>query len=903
MTAGEGPQLLTTKVRPPRSPPGLIDRPRLLQFIDQAQTKRLTVVRGGAGFGKTSLLLAFANRLGESDHMVAWLSLDPDDNDAARFLRYVAQALQRAGVSCAAVFRLISDMSLVAPATIVASLVNELAETDEDIFLMIDDYHTVGGGEVQAIMAYLLRYAPSQLHFVLATRIEPALPLAALRAQNQLLEIDADALRFDADETRRVLEHERIAVVPADAKAVRDKTEGWPALLRILISTLKPGQDLARRLERISGIDRPIGAYLAEMLDGLPADLVASMMRTAIVDRFSASLAQAVTGAKSGEELLETLGSRQLLLAPLDQEGRWVRYHPLLAEYLSERLERELADEIPWLHRRAYRWYAAQGLWTEAVRHSIAAGDTDQALGWIKNCAMDLVKQGDLLTLMDWQRLFPMEIMRSQLEVRLALAWGMALAMRFDEALALATELEDDMPAESAAKAELVSSECATIRSVALALKDDSEAALAIAEDCLRRSSDPWTANVASNVARLGRLKAGDLEGFYSIPWIPYSDEENRRNLFASVYRRCLLGIAEAQQLRLGTAERHYVEGMQLAEGQTGVNSIAAALPASLLAEIRYQQGRLDEADALVLDRVPLIYGAAMLECVLRAGLVLSRIAEWRGNLERAYALLEQIERLGSDRHWDRLVAAALAERVRMCLAEDRIVEGGACLDRLDQLASRNESRGRSARSQIRNYARLARAQLTLAKQRPKDCAAQLSPLLTEAEEAQDHYFALRVTLQMAIASASAHETAQATTMFRRVVSKAALAGISQTILEQGPSIGPLLVGLRDNLQRSAESPDLQLYLQNLLSRWRGRFQSASPVASGPSTVGSLSARERRILEIIGEGKSNKEIARVLDITPETVKSHVKNIFVKLAVEKRAQAVVRAQSIGLVRTY
>jgi LuxR family transcriptional regulator, maltose regulon positive regulatory protein len=135
------------------------------------------------------------------------------------------------------------------------------------------------------------------------------------------------------------------------------------------------------------------------------------------------------------------------------------------------------------------------------------------------------------------------------------------------------------------------------------------------------------------------------------------------------------------------------------------------------------------------------------------------------------------------------------------------------------------------------------------------------------------------------------------------VVSKAALAGISQTILEQGPSIGSLLLGLRDYLQRTAESSDLQLYLQDLISRWGGRFQSASPAASGSSTVASLSARERRILEIIGEGKSNKEIARVLDITPETVKSHVKNIFVKLAVEKRAQAVVRAQSIGLVRTY
>jgi LuxR family maltose regulon positive regulatory protein len=903
MNAGERVELLTTKVRPPRAPSGLIERPRLLAVIDQAQDKRLTVIKGGAGFGKTTLALTLANRLGETRHVVAWLSLEADDNDAGRFLRYVVQALVRAGVSCPALLRLLSDLSLVAPATIVASLVNELAETDEDIFLILDDYHVIADGEVTAIVATLLRHAPSQLHLVLTSRIEPALPLAGLRAQNQLLEIDADVLRFDADETRRFLEQETIAVVPADAKAVRDKTEGWPALLRIFVSTLKPEQNFARRLERLSATERPIGAYLAEMLDGLPRDLAAAVMRTAIVDRFSASLCQAITGVKSGEALLETMWSRQLLLSPADQEGKWFRYHPLLAEYLSDRLARELGEEIPWLHRRAYRWYAGQGLWTESVRHAIAAGDTDQALHWIKNCAMDLVKQGDLLTLMDWQRLFPTEIMRAQLEVRLALAWGLALAMRLDEALVLATELEEDAGAEAAAKAKQITIECAAIRSVAIALKDDSQASLAIAEDCLGRSNDPWTANVASNVARFGHLKTGDLKSFYAIAWIPYSAEEERLNLFASVYRRCLLGIAEAQQLRFGTAERHYVEGMRLAETHVGANSISAALPASLLGQIRYEQGRFDEADGLILDRLPLITGVAMLECVLTAGLVLARIAEWRGNLERAYALLERIERLGQGRGWHRLVAGAFAERIRLCLAEGRIAEAAACLDRLEELARQHEPAARCAWSQIRNYLALARAQLAVAQQRPKEAVTQMTPLLREAEAAQDHHFALRVRVQLAIAAAAANEPAQALTLLHGVVSTAAPAGVSQMILEQGAAVGPLLLGLADQLQGRAGPPELLAFVQDLVARWRGRFRSATPVTAATNAVAALSAREHRILEIIGEGKSNKEIARVLDITPETVKSHVKNIFGKLAVEKRAQAVARAQSLGLVRTY
>jgi LuxR family maltose regulon positive regulatory protein len=167
------------------------------------------------------------------------------------------------------------------------------------------------------------------------------------------------------------------------------------------------------------------------------------------------------------------------------------------------------------LHRHAYRWYASHGLWTEAVQHAIAADDTEQAVSWIENCAMALVKRGDLLTLLGWQRLFPTDLMRGQLKVRLAIAWGMALAMRFEEALQAVAKIERDVAEESLPEAEAFRCECQTITATAVALKDDSQNALSLAEACLEHSVDPWTANVASNVARFGHWKAGNLKGFY----------------------------------------------------------------------------------------------------------------------------------------------------------------------------------------------------------------------------------------------------------------------------------------------------------------------------------------------------------------------------------------------------
>ena len=678
MRAGKHPQAIATKVLPPRCV-GLIERPRLLELV-----KPLSVIKAPAGFGKTSLAVAWADRLLQSGNSVAWFSIDANDNEPTQFLFYVSHALHRAydGAGRLAI-DLIQETSLIRPHAIISTLINDLAEIDEEVCLFLEDYHWVSDPAIHDAVEFLLRHTPSHFHLVLVTRTEPPLPLAGLRAQNQLLEIDSWALRFDQEETRRFLEHEGLGPVnPAELRLLHERTEGWPAALRIVASTSsQSGQNFGQYVRQLSGTLRPIGAYLAEMVDGLLSDIAMFMLRTAVLDRFSAPLCQAVTQDRSGQEFLKSIASRQLLLVPLDHDGRWYRYHTLMTAYLRQRLEAELGgEEIATLHHRASHWYASQELWTEAVQHAIAAGDKKQAADWIKNCAMALVKKGDMLTLLGWQRLFPMA--RSPTELKLAIAWGMGLAIRLEETLELLRQIESDIGEESSPESAAIACECATIRSVVIALKDDSEDALSLAEDCLSRSNDPWTANVASNVVRYGYLKAGDLDKFYATPWIPYSLDEDRRNLFASVYRRCLQGLAEIQQLHLSVAEGYFLDAVALAEQHVGPNSAAAALPLSLLAQIRYEQGRIDEAEGIVFDRLPILRATAMLDCVLSTYFVLVRLAGLRRNPSRAYSLLEQAENLGLTRRWGQLVAVALLERVRLSCLEGKISESAAYLDR-----------------------------------------------------------------------------------------------------------------------------------------------------------------------------------------------------------------------------
>jgi LuxR family maltose regulon positive regulatory protein len=635
------------------------------------------------------------------------------------------------------------------------------------------------------------------------------------------------------------------------------------------------------------------------MLDTLPVEMVDFMLRTAILDRLSGPLCEAVTGLSASRTILTSLAERQMLLTPLDNDGVWFRYHTLLAEYLRQRLEADRGIEVPELHGRAALWYASHELWTEAVQHAITAGASDRAIGWINNCAMALIKRGDLFTLLEWQRQFPEELMRGQCEVRLAIAWGLSLALRFDEALTLATDIERDIVAKGPPHGDLLH-ECQAIRSVAIALKDDSEAALPLAQDCVNRSSDPWTANVASNVVRFSHMKAGNPKQFHATPWIPYSVEEDRRNVFASVYRHCLNGLAEERQIRLAAADEHYREGLRIAEQDVGPNSIVAALPASLVARIKYEQGQLDEAEAWVIDRLPLINSGTMLDCVWSSYFVIARVAAARMNFERARTLLERAENLGVTRDWGRLSAGVIAEQARLHLKDGRLDEAAACVDRLERLASKYPAPRPCAWSEIQWHARLARADLLAQQARPDEAIAILHQLQREAEAMQHRQFLICIAIRLSAVQLSAGKVAEAVSRFRRVLAACAAAGLYQTVVDEGPIISELLRTAQEGWNLKT---DLIPYVDRLVAGLqRGGQDRVAPTTAGTRILSALSPRETDILTLIAEGLSNKEIARSLYIGPETVKSHLKSVFTKLGVERRAQAVSRAQTLGLVTT-
>ena len=898
------PLLLATKIVPPRLPVGLIDRPRLVRFAADAENKRLTVIKAPAGFGKTSLALTWLQPLRARGVSVAWLSIDAEDDEPVRFVYHLARALRHAcGNLGESAIGLAAAASLTPAQSIISALINEFVAVGDEVCIFLDDYHLISLPAVHDALWFLIENMPSNVHVVLCTRIAPPLPLARLRAGNGLLELDVSMLRFDFEETRCFIEHECPGrLQPASIKALFARTEGWAAALRITASVLsrdssKPHTEAAPP----SGALYPFAAYLGDIVERLPSPMVEFMLRTSILDRLTAPLCEAITGVKSSQAMLESIAARHLLLEPMDTEGKWFRFHHLMGEYLHQRLQTHHEDEVAHLHRRACQWYSKNALWTDAVKHAISAGDIEDAVSLIGHCAMTLVTKGDLLTLLGWQRQLPARLMRSQVKVTLAIAWGMALAMRFDEVLPLLDSIEREA-ASTSADPECIHWECLAIRAVVAAFQDDAYRALALAERCLERpSTDMWTINVASYVARFGHWKAGNLEAHYAVPWIPYVSEEDPRNVFASVYRLCMLGHVEMQQLHFPLAERYFLESMRLAEHHAGPKSIAVALVAPMIGQLRYEQGRLDEAEALAADLMSVVDAAVFLDSALIAYWLLVRIAVARSNIVQAHALLDRAQKLSYARQWDRMNAAVLMERTRLCLVEGRVAEATASVAQLDRLAASAQAAGSSAAPDIATYWGLAAAYLAMAQGRAQDGADALNAALQTLERQRASYFALRLRVVLAVVWMTADERALAVEAFMEVLKAGAPVGLYQTIVEKGPCIVPLLQAVRDEMRVTQQSKELVAYVDHLLDSSRALYEPVEKTDRNAERE-PLSMRERDIVQLIARGQSNKEIARTLGIAPETVKSHVKSVFVKLAVEKRAQAVARAQSLGLVES-
>ena len=457
--------LLQTKlhVPPVRSDPStglrarLVLRPRLVERLERGRNLKLTLISAPAGFGKTTLVAEWVRRLSEAGTAdgIAWLSLDEDDNDLARFLVYVVATLSEIEATIGK--GVLNQLRTSPPPAeeILTFLINVIATMPGPIILVLDDYHLIGDQAIHDALAFLLARLPRQMHLVIATREDPPLSLARLRARGQLTELRAMDLRFTPSEAAEFLNQVMgLALSAKDIAALEARTEGWIAGLQLAALALqgtistRGQQDVSGFIQSFTGSHRFVLDYLVEeVLERQPENIQTFLLQTAILDRLTAPLCDAVSGQDNGQETLESLDRANLFIVPLDNERRWYRFHHLFADLLNQRLRQAQPELIPSLHQRASEWYEQNDLADEAIEHALQAGDRARAASLMEVQSDAAWRRGEHAKLRHWLDALPLEAVRAQPRLCVYHTWYLFAGGRQDEAEAALRACEEAMDA------------------------------------------------------------------------------------------------------------------------------------------------------------------------------------------------------------------------------------------------------------------------------------------------------------------------------------------------------------------------------------------------------------------------------------------------------------------------
>lgn len=904
--------ILQTKLFKPAPRPSLIARQHLIDRLNEGLghgaegfAARLTLVSAPAGFGKTTLVIAWLAQLatveaGAVGSEVAWLSLDEGDNDVVRFLLYLIAALQTVApaVGQAAKGVLLSPQPP-PPERALTILLNDVSECGAPLVLVLDDYHVITNMTVHRALIYLLEHMPPFLHLLLNTRRDPPLPLSRLRARSQMTELRAADLRFTPDEVQQFFEKVMgVTLSEEEVAALDQRTEGWAVGLQMAGLSMQGREDLPALIAAYTGTHRFILDYLTdEVLEQRPKGTRNFLLQTSILDRFCGRLCEAVTGQPGGQAVLEQLEHDNLFLIPLDEERIWYRYHHLFAEVLRNRLQAAIASPgervatETELYGRASAWFEEEGLIDEAVRHALAAQDVESAAALVERYSVVMFQRSEILTSRAWLERLPQELVQSRPRLILAQAWAMLLGGHghgleqwLSAPQARAALAAPDLPADIQGEVALLQATHARYR------RDDAlSLALALQAQELLANDDRGLLAGASFTIAAAHLHQGDVATASRIFTETAALGETRGGPYMALAALQELCEIQMRQGHLGDVSLTCQE-MARMSGRWGWQLMpAAGMAHTYVGEVLYQRNELEEA-ARELSRGTTLLRGSTEQVVLAMGYVtLCQIQMARGDFQGALVTIEQGEEWLTEMHLGDRGAGTL-----LALGKCRLRLGQGQLNAAAQWFA--ACRWENEETNTGYMQRVGLVRLRLAEnwrypqeQFPIEVVEMLDRLISLKESGQWFGQVIELLILQALVSQAQGDFSGALSILEGVLGLAEPEGYVRVFVDEGEPMADLL-------HRARRQGIFRDYVETLLDAY---------VAEEPATAKQdllpdpLSERELEVLRLAATGATNKDIGEALFIALPTVKKHMGHILVKLDTQNRVEAIARARELDL----
>ncbi len=879
--------ILATKLHIPPSTSNVVYRSRLFQVLNRGLEHKLILVSAPAGFGKTTVITSWFETL---DCAVAWLSLEEADNVPSRFLLYLIAALQSIEPGIGQYVMPILQSPQQPPLeNILTLLLNDISLLEQNIILVLDDYHSIDMPEIDKALTFLLDHLPYHMTLIITTREDPQLPLAKYRARAELSELRAKDLRFTGDEMSIFLNQRMGLDLSSDAiAALENRTEGWIASLQMAAISLQGQDDKTRFVEAFTGSHRYIMDYLVEeVLQQQSAETRNFLLKTAILTRLNADLCDAVSETQGSQPVLEQLEKRNLFIAPLDNIRRWYRYHHLFADALQARLKRESPDDFMSSHQGAARWYEENAYPLEAIRHAFIATDYQLAarvleLIWSE---MDLSYQS--ARWFKWAKQLPEDLILIRPVMCLAYAWAFINQGDFqagEHYLQLAENQLDselnDIVIHDVQQWEMLPAAIISARAYLAMATGQIDRTIYYAKESLALATDP---------AQTSHRQASALLGFAS--WakgdLQEADKALERYLSGVNYSEsgiiAYIGDLRIQLGQLHDAHRIYQESLKRLDDfpSPGVEELYRGL-----AEFYLETGNLDEAKQYLDMSKASGKQMAILTWQQRYFVTESRYYAISGEYDTALKLLDLAEA-----HYLQTampdIRPILAEKARIWLKQDR-------LDEVDYWVKQQGLATTDSLHYLKEYEHITLARLEIAayqQSKNRESCEQIRDFLERLLKAAEAGSRLQTVIEIHILQAKlalvSGEVESALHLFEQALDCAEPQGYVYLFMVEGEDAKFLL--------QQSNHP----YAPQLLAAFPN---SSTRVKANPQAglLDALSEREIDVLQKMAEGLTNPEIAERLYISKHTVKVHTRNIYSKLAVKNRTQAVTKARSLGII---